>query len=106
MFSKNDGVKESNEVEVIAIWKPLGCSLALSNLSWLCFFLVEAKLIVERDFANGVMRALCLDSRQWRFQFYFNEIKELSSHLDVFFCYVLRSANSMADGLPKQAPMM
>lgn len=33
--------------------------------------------------------------KPWKFQFFFNEIKELSSHLDVAFPHEFRSANSI-----------
>lgn len=48
------------------------------------------------------MWALHVESRPWSFQIHFNEIKELLSHLDVAFCHVLRSSNSMADGPAKR----
>lgn len=60
-------------------------------------FWFQSKLIVERDSANAAMWV----ARPWRFQFHFDEIKELSSHLDVVLCHKVSSANSMADVLAK-----
>lgn len=38
----------------------------------------------------------------WRFQFYLNEIKEFSSHMDVVFHHEVRSGNNMVYVLAKQ----
>ena len=38
----------------------------------------------------------------WKFQFHFNEIKELSSSLNVEFHHEVRSANSMTDFFAKK----
>ena len=38
----------------------------------------------------------------WRFQYYLNEIKALSSSIKVSFSHICRSANGMADSLAKQ----
>lgn len=43
--------------------------------------------------------------RLWRLQFILNEIKELSSLVDVDFCYELTLANPLADSLAKQDRM-
>lgn len=85
LFSKNVGVKESNEAKVLVI---------LEALQFLLHHL-QAKLIVESDSTNAVMWASHFDSRPQRFQFLFNEIIELSSSLDVCFCLVIRLANSL-----------
>lgn len=37
----------------------------------------------------------------WRFHFHFNEIKSLVSRIQVEFKYVERSANALADSMPK-----
>lgn len=83
-FSKNVGVKESNEDKVLVI---------LEALQLFSHHLL-AKLIVESDSTNAVMWASHFNSRPRRFQFLFNEIIELSSSLDVCFCHVIRSADS------------
>lgn len=75
MFSKKVGVKESNENEVMAILE----ALQLFSHSF------QTLLIVENDSANAVKWASNIISRPWRFQFLFNKIKELSSHLDASF---------------------
>lgn len=72
MFSKKVGVKESNENEVMAILEALR----------LFSHYFQTLLIVENDSANAVKWASNIIPRPWRFQFLFNEIKELSSHLD------------------------
>lgn len=49
-----------------------------------------------------VMWASHIESRPWKFQFHLEEIKELSSHLDVAFHHEVKSANLMADIPAKQ----
>lgn len=61
----------------------------------------HARLIVESDLANVVIWASLIGPRPWRFQFFFNETKELSSLLGVSFFHVIRLANSFAN-LAKQ----
>ena len=80
------GFKESNEAEAMVILE----AFQLFSNSF------RAKFIVESDAANAVMWAAQFDSRPWRFKYFFNEIKELSSHLHVVFCHVHRLANSLA----------
>lgn len=41
------------------------------------------------------------EPRTWKVQYYFNELKEFGSHLDIVFSHNLRSPNYMADGLAK-----
>lgn len=43
-----------------------------------------------------------LGLRPWKFQFYFNEIKELVSHLQMEFHHEFRLVNSMAATISKQ----
>lgn len=91
------GVKESNEAEVLAIFE----ALRLFSRSF------QAKLIVESDSSNTVKWASHVDSRPWRFFFFFS-VRSRSSLpiLMWFFCYVPRSVNSMADGLDIVIPWM
>lgn len=65
LFSKNVGVKESNEAKV------------LMKLEALLLFLryYQVKLIVERDSAIAVMWASYYNSRPWRLQFLFMRSK-------------------------------
>lgn len=77
MLSKNVDVKEFNEAEVMEILE----ALRLFSCSF------RARLIVESDSGNVVQWVSNIVTRPWRFHFHFNEIKELSSHLDVFFSY-------------------
>ena len=92
MFSKHIGVCDSNIAEVLAILKalrlfPRDCSEAL---------------IVESDFSNAVAWVSNRKTFPWKFQFHFNEIKELSSSLNVEFHHEVRSANSMTDFFAKK----
>ena len=56
----------------------------------------------ESDSTNAVGWLLKPESRPWKFQFHFIEIKEIFSSLVVSFGPVLRHANIMADVLAKQ----
>lgn len=69
MFSKHVGIKESNEVEVMAVSE----ALHLIQGSF------QGKLIVESDSSNVVMWVLHARTKPWRFQFHLNKIRELSS---------------------------
>lgn len=75
MFSKNAGSKESNEAEIMAV------------LEALCIFsaFFPTKLIVESDSENAVRWVSHHGTNPWRFQFLSNEIKELSSPMEVVF---------------------
>lgn len=67
---------------------------------------VFAILMKSRGAFSGVILQILLVShckiKPWKFQFYFNEIRELSSSINVNFCHEVRSANFMADALAKQ----
>lgn len=41
-------------------------------------------------------------ARLWKFQFHFNEIKQLSSLILVAFCFEVQSVTNMADAVAKQ----
>lgn len=41
-------------------------------------------------------------ARLWKFQFYFNEIKQLSSLILVVFCFEVQSVTNMVDAIAKQ----
>lgn len=58
--------------------------------------------MVESDSSNAVGSMLRSEARPWKFQYHFNDIKDLSSSLQVEYHYTVRSANSLADALPKQ----
>lgn len=62
----------------------------------------QDRLIVESDLSNAIEKVSYDESRPWKFQIYFNEIKELSSHMHVVFLHEVRLANSMVDALAKQ----
>lgn len=47
-------------------------------------------------------RLFTLESRPWKLQFFFNEIKAPSSHLQVAILHEVRSINSLADTLTTQ----
>lgn len=87
MFSKNVG---SNEAEVVAI---LEAPRIFTSFPF-------PKLLVD----SGSMNAISWVSSTAlprQFQFYFNEIKMLSSSIFVEFCHVGQLANSIADSLAK-----
>ena len=93
MFSKHIGSRESNEAEVLAnleaIWM-----FASSSLT--------SRLVVESDSLNAISWVLSSAARPWRFQFYLNEIRALSSLIQVSFQHVGRSTNGFVDSLAKQ----
>ena len=92
MFSKSVRIRDSNDSEVLAILKALRIFLASFH----------GPLVVESDSANEVGWLLKPDSRPWKFQFHFNELKKISSSLVVSSGHVMRNANSMVDTLAKQ----
>lgn len=91
MFSKNVGSKESKEAQVMAV---LG-ALHIFSASF------QGKLIVESDLGNAVRRVSHHGTKPWRLHFLFNELKELSTDMEVFY-HMIRSANNKTDALAKQ----
>lgn len=93
LFSKHVGVKDSNEAGTLTILEALH--------SYSSNFLGE--LLVESD-SHRPQRHLMGSSREgpWKFQFIFNDIKSLSSSIQLTFIHVSGSANIMADDLAKQ----
>ncbi|XXG72211.1 hypothetical protein AAC387_Pa07g1359 [Persea americana] len=92
MFSKHIRICDSNEVEVLAILE------AFHLFPRDCF----EPLIVESNSSNAIAWVSNRKTFPWKFQFHFNEIKELSSSLNVEFHREVRSANSMVDFLAKK----
>ena len=92
MFSKNVGIKESNEAKVLAILE------ALRIFS----FTLKENLIVESDSSNAIRWVSKVERGPWRFQYYLNEIKALSSSIKVSFSHICRSADGMVNSLAKQ----
>ena len=92
LFSKSVGIRDSNDAEVLAILEAL--PIFLSSF--------HGPLLAESDSTNAVGWLLKPNSRPWKFQFHFNEMKKISSSLVVSFGHVMRHANSMADTLAKQ----
>lgn len=62
----------------------------------------NGKVIVESDSRNAVSYVSSLETAPWTFQFHLNEIKSLSSLIQVEFQHVGRPANAFADYLAKQ----
>lgn len=93
MFSINVGIRDSNEAQVLAIFGSFFEFLSAS---------LHGLLLVESDTSTAVAWLLKCDFRPWKFQFHFNESKELSSSLVVSFCHVLTFANTVTDALAKQ----
>ena len=91
-FSSYIGVKDSNEAEILAIHE----ALKLYKVSF------NHPLIVESDSLNAISWVTNLAKGPWRFYFYLNEIKSLSSQLEVEFRHILHSANEEADVLAKR----
>ena len=92
MFSKNVGICDSNEAEVLAILE----GLRLFARTYI------GSLLVESDSSNAITWVSNKKDFPWKFQFHFNEIRELSATLNVSFLHEVRSANSIADALAKQ----
>ena len=90
MFSKNVGIKESNEAEVLAILEALMISSTFKK-----------SLIVKSDSSNAIRWVSKVERGPWRFQYYLNDIMALSSSIKVLFSHICRSANSMVDSLAK-----
>lgn len=73
MFSKGVRVKDSNEVEVLAILE-----------AWRIYLRsFQSGLIVESDSFNAILRVINKRLKPWRLQFYLNKIKELASSFGV-----------------------
>ena len=92
MFSNNFGVCDSTEAEVLAILESL----------WLFSRRYDGSLLIESDSSNAIAWVSNKKANPWKFQFHFNEIRELSTNMNVTFRHVFRSANSMADVLAKR----
>lgn len=92
MCSKEIEIRDSNEELVPAILEALHI--------YCCFF--QEQLILESDSQTAISLVNSLASGPWKFQFYFNEIKSLSSSSQVFFSHVNRSTNGMGGMLSKQ----
>lgn len=63
---------------------------------------LQGLYIVESGFSNAILWITHITSKPWIFQFLFNDIKVLSSTLQVHFTHVISSANSMEGTLAKQ----
>ena len=92
MLSKHVGVRDSNEAEVLVILEALWCFSRM----------FRGSLIVESDSSNTIAWVSNRKANQWKFHFLFNEIRALSSSINVVFRHELRSANHVADALAKQ----
>lgn len=88
---EHEGILDCNEAEVLAIMKAL----------WIFSVLFQGMLVVESDSSNVAGWVSKSQSRPWKFQFCFSEIKESSSTLNVVF-HCDRMVNRMADALAKQ----
>lgn len=69
MFSKSMGCMEPNEVEVLGMLEAL--RLFVHHF--------PNKLVVESDSLNSIAWVSSFALPPWKFQFYFNEIREFSS---------------------------
>lgn len=85
-------IKESNEAKVLTILEALH-SYAL----WFYW-----RLIVESNSFNAISWMNTPANRPWKFFNYFQEIKLLSSSIQISFQHMSRSANGMADCFAKQ----
>lgn len=86
MFSKNIGIKDYSEAEVLAILEAL--HLFRSNF--------HGNLVVEIDSTNAISWVSSSSLIPWRFHFFFNEIKALASFLQVVFRHVGRLVSALA----------
>lgn len=86
MFSKNMGVKDSNEAEVLAILEAIR----------ICCRSFHISLIIETEFFNAVSWAKDVKG-PLKMQFYFNEIKHISLESCVFSQHINRFASGMVD---------
>lgn len=59
-------------------------------------------LVMENDSSNVIASVSNQKAIPWKFQFHFNEIRELSAVINVTFHHEVRFANSMVDWLAKQ----
>ena len=91
MFSKNVGIKDSYEAEILAILE------ALRNYH--CPF--QYPPVVESDSMNAVYWARSFRG-PWKMQFYFNEIKTRMMGNSISFQHISRSTNGTAYSLAKQ----
>lgn len=83
---------DSNEAKVLAIPESLRCFSRY----------YRGNLIVESDSSNAVIWVSNRKAYSWKFQFFFNKIRVLSTTINVSFQHKSRSANMMADALAKQ----
>lgn len=65
MFSKNVGMKDSNEVEVVAILEAL----------WILSSSFHENLIIKSDSSNAIFWESSLSADPWKFHFYLGKIK-------------------------------
>lgn len=66
------------------------------------YYIIVIKLkILEYLYSNVIARVSLHKANPWKFHFYFNEIWELSSSINVGFRREVRSANCMVDALAK-----
>lgn len=65
MFSKKMGMKDSNEVEVVAILEAL----------WILSSLFHENLIIKSDSSNAISWASSLSVDPWKFHFHLVKIK-------------------------------
>lgn len=90
-FLKKVEIRDLYEAELLAVLEELqiysGCN--------------QERLAVDSNSSNAVRWVSQEGSRLWKLQYYFNEIKHLSSRLWVSFRHEVRSANSIADALAK-----
>lgn len=59
------------------------------------------ELVVESDSSNASAQATSSSTDPWKFHFFFNEIKNLSSSMRVEFKNILRLADGLVDLLTK-----
>lgn len=57
---------------------------------------------MESDLSHAIAWVSNRMMSPWKFYFHLNEIRDLSSSLNVVLCHEVRSSNSMADVLAKQ----
>ena len=79
MFSKHVGTMESNEAEVLAILEAVRIFASSS---------FNSRLEMENDSLNAISWVSSSAVITWRFQFYLNEIRALTSLIRVKFQHV------------------
>lgn len=84
--------KDSNEAEVMVVLEAI----------WIYSSQIQEKLIIESNFPNAISQVSGLNEGPWKFYFHLDEVKALSSSLQVVFKHVGRTAKSMVDLLAKQ----